>query len=145
MTKITGFSVMTTGEGKRVTVNYSVLDDAGNIRDTNLRANYVALDDTVLAAIAAIEQDAAAHLEYHWPPGGCAGSVATSGLPRRRLQTSGAQVPGFPAGKTASKRTKPPGKRSAFREVSCLWVVMGCSARESGGHIHAPVITCRGS
>ena len=59
MNKITGFSVMTTGEGKRVTVNYSVLDDAGNIRDTNLRANYVALDDAVLAAIATIEQDAA--------------------------------------------------------------------------------------
>ena len=55
MNKITGFSVLTIGEGKRVTVNYSVLDDAGNIRDTNLRANYVALDDTVLAAIAAIE------------------------------------------------------------------------------------------
>ena len=63
MNKITGFSVLTTGEGKRVTVNYSVLDDAGNIRDTNLRANYVARDDTVLAAIDAIEQDAAAHLE----------------------------------------------------------------------------------
>ena len=63
MNKITGFSVLTTGEGKRVTVNYSVLDDSGNIRDTNLRANYVALDDTVLAAIDAIEQDAAAHLE----------------------------------------------------------------------------------
>ena len=63
MTKITGFSVMTTGEGKRVTVNYSVLDEAGNIRDTNQRANYVALDETVLEAIAAIEQDAAAHLE----------------------------------------------------------------------------------
>lgn len=63
MTKITGFSVLTIGEGKRVTVNYSVLDDSGNIRDTNLRANYVALDDTVLEAIAAIEQDAAAHLE----------------------------------------------------------------------------------
>ena len=63
MNKITGFSVLTTGEGKRVTVNYSVLDDAGNIRDTNLRANYVALDETVLEAIAAIEQDAAAHLE----------------------------------------------------------------------------------
>ena len=63
MNKITGFSVLTTGEGKRVTVNYSVLDDAGNISDTNLRANYVALDDTVLKAIAAIEQDAAAHLE----------------------------------------------------------------------------------
>ena len=61
--KITGVSVLTVGEGKRVTVNYSVLDDAGNIRDTNLRANYVALDDTVLAAIASIEQDAAAHLE----------------------------------------------------------------------------------
>lgn len=62
MNKITGFSVMTTGEGKRVTVNYSALDDAGNIRDTNLRANYVALDDAVLAAIDVIEQDAAAHL-----------------------------------------------------------------------------------
>lgn len=63
MNKITGFSVLTVGEGKRVTVNYSVLDEAGNIRDTNLRANYVALDETVLEAIAAIEQDAAAHLE----------------------------------------------------------------------------------
>lgn len=63
MNKITGFSVLTIGEGKRVTVNYSVLDDAGNIRDTNLRANYVALEVTVLEAIAAIEQDAAAHLE----------------------------------------------------------------------------------
>lgn len=62
MNKITGFSVLTTGEGKRVTVNYSVLDDAGNILDTNLRANYVALEDTVLAAISAIEQDAAAHI-----------------------------------------------------------------------------------
>ena len=63
MNKITGFSVLAVGEGKRVTVNYSVLDDAGNIRDTKLRSNYVALDDTVLAAIDAIEQDAAAHLE----------------------------------------------------------------------------------
>lgn len=62
MNKITGFSVLTTGEGKRVTVNYSVLDDAGNIRDTNQRANYVALDDAVLAAISAIEADAAAHV-----------------------------------------------------------------------------------
>lgn len=62
MTKITGFSVMTTGEGKRVTVNYSVLDDVGNIRDTNLRANYVALDDTVLKAVETIEADAAAHV-----------------------------------------------------------------------------------
>ena len=63
MNKITGFSVLTTGEGKRVTVNYSVLDDAGNIRDTNLRANYVALDDTVLKAVETIETDAAAHVE----------------------------------------------------------------------------------
>ena len=62
MNKITGFSVLTTGEGKRVTVNYSVLDDAGNIRDTNLRANYVALDDTVLKAVETIEADAAAHV-----------------------------------------------------------------------------------
>lgn len=63
MNKITGFSVLTVGEGKRVTVNYSVLDEAGNIRDTNLRANYVALDDTVLSAIDVIEQYAESHLE----------------------------------------------------------------------------------
>ena len=62
MNKITGFSVLTVGEGKRVTVNYSVLDDAGNIRDTNLRANYVALDDTVLKAVETVEADAAAHV-----------------------------------------------------------------------------------
>ena len=51
MKKITGFSVMTTGEGKRITVNYSVLDEEGNLKDTNLRENYVELDENVLEEI----------------------------------------------------------------------------------------------
>ena len=50
MNKITGFSVLTTGEGERVTLSYS-------------RKNYVVLDEDVLTAIAAIRTDAAAHLE----------------------------------------------------------------------------------
>ena len=31
MNKITGFSVLTTGEGERVTLSYSVLDADGNL------------------------------------------------------------------------------------------------------------------
>lgn len=63
MNKITGFSVLTTGEGERVTLSYSVLDADGNIVSTNNRKNYVVLDEDVLTAIAAIRTDAAAHLE----------------------------------------------------------------------------------
>lgn len=62
MTKITGFSVVTTGEGKRVTVIYSTLDDKGNVTSSNNRANYIALEDDVLAAIDTIEGDALSHL-----------------------------------------------------------------------------------
>ena len=54
MNKITGFSVLTTGEGERVTLSYSVLDADGNIVSTNNRKNYVVLDEDVLTAIAAI-------------------------------------------------------------------------------------------
>lgn len=63
MNKITGFSVLTTGEGERVTLSYSVLDADGNIVSTNNRKNYVVLDEDVLTAIATIRTDAAAHLE----------------------------------------------------------------------------------
>lgn len=62
MNKITGFSVLTTGEGERVTLSYSVLDADGNIVSTNNRKNYVVLDEDVLTAIATIRTDAAAHL-----------------------------------------------------------------------------------
>ena len=63
MNKITGFSVLTTGEGERVTPSYSVLDADGNIVSTNNRKNYVVLDEDVLTAIATIRTDAEAHLE----------------------------------------------------------------------------------
>ena len=50
MNKITGFSVLTTGEGERVTLSYSVLDADGNIVSTNNRKNYVVLDEDVLTS-----------------------------------------------------------------------------------------------
>lgn len=62
MTRLTGFSVVTTGEGKRVTCSYSVLDEHGNVTSQNNRANYIALDEDVLAAVAALEADALAHI-----------------------------------------------------------------------------------
>lgn len=58
MNKATGFSVITTGEGKRITVKYSTLDDTGAIKNTNQNVNYVALSESLLSAIAVIEADA---------------------------------------------------------------------------------------
>lgn len=62
MNKITGISIITTGEGQRITCNYSTLDDAGNITGTNNRANYIALKPEVLAAVNTILTDAETHL-----------------------------------------------------------------------------------
>ena len=72
MNKITGFSVLTTGEGERVTLSYSVLDADGNIVSTNNRKNYVVLDEDVLTAIAAIRTAAAARAGAAQGGGGCA-------------------------------------------------------------------------
>lgn len=63
MTKLTGFSVITTGEGKRVTCSYSTLDEQGNVTSQNNRANYIALDEDVLSAVALLEADALAHID----------------------------------------------------------------------------------
>ena len=40
MNKITGFSVLTTGEGERVTLSYSVLDADGNIVSTKVQTSH---------------------------------------------------------------------------------------------------------
>ena len=63
MTRLTGFSVVTTGEGKRVTCSYSVLDEYGNVTSQNNRANYIALNEDVLGAVAVLESDALAHID----------------------------------------------------------------------------------
>lgn len=62
MTKLTGFSVITTGEGKRVTCKYSRLDKQGNVTQQGLQASYVALNEDVLEAVAVLEADALAHI-----------------------------------------------------------------------------------
>ena len=63
MNKLTGFSVLTTGGGERVTLSYSVLAADGNSVSPNKRKHYVGLDEDALTAIATIRTDAAAHLE----------------------------------------------------------------------------------
>lgn len=62
MTKLTGFSVITTGEGKRVTCKYSCLDERGNVTRQAMQASYIALDADVLAAVDTLEADALAHI-----------------------------------------------------------------------------------
>ena len=63
MTKLTGFSVITTGEGKRVTCSYSRLDEQGMVTSQNNRASYIALDAAALAAVETLEKDALAHID----------------------------------------------------------------------------------
>lgn len=63
MTRLTGFSVITTGEGKRVTCSYSTLNEQGQVTSQNNRANYVALEENVLQAVAVLEADALAHID----------------------------------------------------------------------------------
>lgn len=62
MKKITGVSARETAEGKCVSYTWRELDDQGNITSPQQVGSFIALDEDVLAAIALLEQDAAAHL-----------------------------------------------------------------------------------
>lgn len=55
MYKLTSFTVLTTGEGKRVAYTYSEIDDDENVTSQNNKANFVASDETVLECIDSIE------------------------------------------------------------------------------------------
>ena len=55
MEKLTSFTVLTTGQGKRAAYTYSIIDDDGNITSQNNRANFVVTDEDLLAEIESIE------------------------------------------------------------------------------------------
>ena len=56
MNKLTSFTHLITGEGDRISYTYSVLDSDGNVVAQNKRGNFVALDNTLLSHISAINQ-----------------------------------------------------------------------------------------
>lgn len=49
--KITSFTHLTTAEGERITYTYSLIDEDGNVKETNKRANLIVLDDNILIAL----------------------------------------------------------------------------------------------
>lgn len=62
MIAITAISSVATGEGKRLVVTYSEVNDRGEFVRQNMKKNYVATAEETLAAIATLEADAMAHI-----------------------------------------------------------------------------------
>lgn len=63
MIAITAISSVATGEGKRLVVTYSEVNDRGEFVRQNMKKNYVATAAEALAAIATLEADAMSHIE----------------------------------------------------------------------------------
>lgn len=63
MIAITAISSVATGEGKRLVVTYSEVNDQGEFVRQNMKKNYVATAADTLAAIEALEKDALAHID----------------------------------------------------------------------------------
>lgn len=62
MKKLTAIAVVTTAEGERVSYTYTELDADGNVISQNNRASFVALDESLLAAISTIKDSVNARL-----------------------------------------------------------------------------------
>lgn len=52
---LTGFAIINDRNGKRVTYTYDVVDDRGNVQDSNVKESYVVLDDSTSDAIKSLE------------------------------------------------------------------------------------------
>ena len=64
MIAITAISSVATGEGKRLVVTYSEVNDRGEFVRQNMKKNYVATAaETMAADIATLEADAMSHIE----------------------------------------------------------------------------------
>lgn len=55
MIAITSMGILTTAEGKRLSITYSVIDDTGKIIKENQRINRVVIDENALGNIDALE------------------------------------------------------------------------------------------
>ena len=56
MKKITSMTVLTTGEGQRISITYSEIDDKGNLVSENNRVNRIIVDEEALEKVAALEE-----------------------------------------------------------------------------------------
>lgn len=61
--KLTSVTVFSTGEGKRVSGTYSEMTESGDLVDSNVRFNFIALDEELLTHIEAIESQAQSKIE----------------------------------------------------------------------------------
>lgn len=52
---LTGFAIINDRNGKRVTYTYDILDERGNVIDSNKKESYVVLDDESKSAINTLE------------------------------------------------------------------------------------------
>ncbi len=55
MKKVTSMTILTTAEGKRLSLTFSEIDDSGNIIKENERANRVVVDGNALGIISELE------------------------------------------------------------------------------------------
>ena len=53
---LTGFAVINDRNGKRITYTYDVVDEKGNIQDSNKKESYVLLESETKDAVAVLEQ-----------------------------------------------------------------------------------------
>lgn len=56
MKKVTSMTVLTTAEGKRLSLTFSEIDEDGNIVNENQRINKVVVDHSALDAIGRLEE-----------------------------------------------------------------------------------------
>lgn len=56
MIAVTSTGILTTAEGKRLSVTYSVIDDDGKIKKENQRVNRVVINEDILSHISTIEK-----------------------------------------------------------------------------------------
>lgn len=63
MIAITAISSVATGEGKRLVVTYSEVNDRGEFVHQNMKKNYVATAAETLSAIEVLEKDALSHID----------------------------------------------------------------------------------
>lgn len=52
---LTGFAIINDRNGKRVTYTYDILDERGNVLDSNKKESYVVLEDESKSAIDTLE------------------------------------------------------------------------------------------
>ncbi len=55
MKKVTSMTILTTAEGKRISITFSEIDDKGNIIKENQRINKVVIDNDALNHISALD------------------------------------------------------------------------------------------